>query len=35
MQNQITKSNVKDSRARDSGVAIYPCSQEKDYIVKN
>jgi hypothetical protein len=36
MQNQITKSGVKDnSRARDSGVAIYPCSQEKEYIVKN
>jgi len=33
MQNQSSKVAVKDSRARDSGVAIYPCSQEKEYMI--
>ena len=39
MQNQANKSSgtaqnnaSKDSRAKDSGVAIYPCSQEKEFI---
>lgn len=39
MQNQSSKgsggSQSKDSRARDSGVAIYPCSQEKEFFSKN
>ena len=36
MQNQSSsKMAVKDSRAKDSGVAIYPCSQEKEYMIKN
>lgn len=32
MQNQSSKSAVKDSRAKDSGVAIYPCSQEREFL---
>ena len=35
MQNQSSKQAIKDSRAKDSGVAIYPCSQEKEYLIKN
>ena len=39
MQNQSSKGRSaesnKDSRAKDSGVAIYPCSQEKEYFAKN
>lgn len=40
MQNQSSKpaaqqQSLKDSRARDSGVAIYPCIQEKEYATTN
>jgi len=41
MQNQSSKStgaansSSKDSRASDSGVAIYPASQEKEFFSKN
>jgi len=29
------KEILKDSRARESGVAIYPCIQEKEFATKN
>ena len=40
MQNQSSRpaaqqQSLKDSRARDSGVAIYPCIQEKEYATTN
>lgn len=35
MQNQSSKMAMKDSRVKDSGVAIYPCSQEKEFMALN
>ncbi len=41
MQNQFSKTsgsrdlNASDSRAKDSGVAIYLCSQEKEFMTYN